>query len=271
MARCDKRGDLKLICFPYAEFDGPANMALDELLWSAATEPSRAYFRIYGWLGRPWVSLGYFQDAAVVRSQPGLAGCPCVRRLSGGGLIVHDNELTYAMALPAAMAPDRDSLYRAFHEAVQAELARLGIDAQLGPEQRRQGQLARRPRGVQPPLCFARRDPYGLYVNGFKVLGSAQRRSARSVLMHGSLILGASAALPSVPGLRELTGKPIDTEALRAALELAAAATLQLPIVRQSLPQTLLAAARQLADSKYRHDWRPAGAVRRCPNVGQVS
>ncbi len=245
-----------LICFPFAEFDGPTNMALDELLWQAAAGESLAYFRTYGWLRRPWVSLGRFQDAGQLDQEPGLASLPRVRRISGGGLIVHDNEITYAMALSKALAPERDLLYQAFHRAVQAELARWGIEARVGPGD---GQPhASRARRREPLLCFQRTDRYGLYVNGLKVLGSAQRRSSQSVLMHGSLIIAASAALPAVPGLRQATGQLVEAEPLQAALERAAAAAIDIPLERRPMPKSMLEAARQLADTKYRHEWLAA-------------
>src|SRR5438552_2513758 len=78
--------------------DGPTQMAADELLLDRAVI-GRAGFRLYTW-SESTLSLGYFQRAADRLSIPPLADIPFVRRLTGGGAIVHHHELTYALALP---------------------------------------------------------------------------------------------------------------------------------------------------------------------------
>src|SRR3989442_1317286 len=85
------------------ELTGPLNMALDELLWEASAQ-GVPFFRMYGWSDRPALSLGYFQSYVKARSVPGWATAPLVRRMTGGGAIVHDQDLTYALTLPARLA-----------------------------------------------------------------------------------------------------------------------------------------------------------------------
>ena len=59
--------------------------------------------------------------------------CPLVRRASGGGAILHDDELTYSIVLPqshpAASRPDR--LYLAFHQTLIDTLSDFGLQATL--------------------------------------------------------------------------------------------------------------------------------------------
>src|SRR5262245_26411902 len=83
---------------PYAVADGPHNMAADEALLGSAVAGT-ASLRFYGW-SPPTLSLGYFQPEGVRRRDARLAGLPYVRRPSGGRTLVHDRELTYALALP---------------------------------------------------------------------------------------------------------------------------------------------------------------------------
>src|SRR5262249_44203157 len=73
---------------------GAANMAADEVLLEAASRGT-ASLRFYTW-AEATLSLGYFQPAA-----ERLPGLPWVRRASGGSALVHDQELTYCLALPA--------------------------------------------------------------------------------------------------------------------------------------------------------------------------
>ena len=89
--------------------DGASNMALDEaLLESAAAAGAnvRPTLRIYGW-PRPTLSLGYFQRAADREMHEASGECDLVRRPSGGGAILHDRELTYALVLPEIVATTR--------------------------------------------------------------------------------------------------------------------------------------------------------------------
>ena len=90
--------DLRLILDPPA--GGPHNMAVDEALLEAAIDRGMATVRMYAW-SEPTVSLGYFQRADETHLDPRLNGLPVVRRLSGGGAILHHHEITYSIALPS--------------------------------------------------------------------------------------------------------------------------------------------------------------------------
>src|SRR5947207_926902 len=75
-------------------------MAADEVMLESAGQ-GIASLRFYEW-SLPSLSLGYFQSAEMRLHDPALAGLEWVRRLTGGGALVHDHELTYALALPAS-------------------------------------------------------------------------------------------------------------------------------------------------------------------------
>ncbi len=78
---------------------GAWNMAVDEMLleWSAAQ--GGCCLRLYGWR-EATLSLGYFQEYADRAGHGPSRNCPVVRRLTGGGAIVHDAELTYSLVVP---------------------------------------------------------------------------------------------------------------------------------------------------------------------------
>ena len=186
---------------PFAVADGPANMAADEVLLEAA-EAGRAGLRFYGW-SEPTLSLGDFQPAA--ERLPGVAW---VRRASGGTAILHDHELTYALALPAGLPWQRagESWVCRFHALIAAELAGAGVAARAvacGEEQK-----------LGPALCFLNQTAGDLVLGGQKVCGSAQRRRHGALLQHGSLLFGRSVHAPQLPGLGDLTEWATRAEAL---------------------------------------------------------
>jgi lipoate-protein ligase A len=176
--------------------DAFTNMAADELLAAEADRRGGLVVRLYGWEPAS-VSLGAFQEIAVARGRPEIAGLPIVRRPSGGGAIMHGSDLTYAAAIPRThpWAAAAQPLYDAFHAALVAELSARGIAAR---QHRRAGGDDRDGRF----LCFDRRAEGDVVVAATggpadddpKILGSAQRRLAGVVLQHGSLLLRANTA-----------------------------------------------------------------------------
>ena len=181
-------------------------MAADAALLDAAVAGA-AGGRWYRW-AEPTVSLGHFQKG---RAHDGstLPDLPRVRRLSGGGAIVHHHEWTYALAVPRGhdLAATPERFYEAVHRELIAALAAVGVAARL-----RGGGSGRR---REPTLCFLRSDPRDVVVTDAagvvrKIVGSAQRRRKGAVLQHGSLLTAASPHAPEAPGLREAAGLPAD-------------------------------------------------------------
>lgn len=196
--------------------DGPADgawqMAVDEVLLDSAAVSGRMTLRFYGW-SEPTLSLGYFQDYAERDAHAPSRQCPLVRRQTGGGAIVHDRELTYSLAVPAAhpRAGDPATLYQTMHEALIRTLAGFGLAAQRCQERRVRAGAS------EPFLCFQRRATGDVLVGGVKVCGSAQRRRRGAILQHGSLLLARSERAPELPGVLELLGRSIATLDLRSA------------------------------------------------------
>jgi lipoyl(octanoyl) transferase len=181
---------------------GAWNMAVDEVLLESALQGGICTLRWYRWR-EPTLSLGYFQSPDDPLIDDRFADLPVVRRLTGGGAILHDRELTYSCAIGPGhpLAADPSSLYTAMHAAIVAELARVGV--------------AVAPRGVADKgldanfLCFSRGDANDLVMAGNKVLGSAQRRRRGAVLQHGSLLLERSPVAPEYPGISDLSEVPL--------------------------------------------------------------
>ncbi len=146
---------------------------------------SQATLRLYQW-DQPTISLGYFQPFAEYEALPARLGAlPAVRRLTGGGAILHDQELTYSLALPVndpLVNGSANKLYELMHEAVIRSFREMGIEAN--------------PCGTSddstptrgPFFCFARRHCFDVIVCGDKIVGSAQRRTRQAILQHGSIV-----------------------------------------------------------------------------------
>jgi lipoate-protein ligase A len=173
-------------------------MAVDETLLETAAETGLATLRFYQW-SEPTLSLGYFQAIAERQQHPASQACAVVRRQTGGGAILHDQELTYSLALPCAhpLAQDATSLYEAVHDALIALLASQGLAAR---------RLAAPSQQAAPPpfLCFQRRSVGDVLIGDVKICGSAQRRRRGAILQHGSLLLARSRFAPELPGIVEL-------------------------------------------------------------------
>ncbi len=111
---------------PLEAMDGPHNMAADEALLESAAA-GVASWRFYTW-AEPTVSLGYFQPESLRLTDPKLSQLPWVRRPSGGAALIHDQEVTYALALPAGRPwQDGSSWLLRMHNMICRALAELAV------------------------------------------------------------------------------------------------------------------------------------------------
>ncbi len=188
---------------PYGVNDGPHNMAADEVLLEAA-QGGTASLRFYGWTPAT-ASLGYFQSYRMLQRDPRVAGLPFVRRPSGGAALVHHQEITYALGLPAGAPWQTGASWLCrMHQILAAALTDLGVSATAG--------TAPAPEHFRGLLCFQHVTPGDLLITAAKVTGSAQRRQRGALLQHGSLLLAGSPFTPALPGIKELTGKTLPVE-----------------------------------------------------------
>ena len=192
-------------------------MAVDEMLLEWSAEHGGCCLRLYRWQ-EATLSLGYFQEYQDRTRHGPSRDCPAVRRLTGGGAIVHDAELTYSLVVHAGhpLAARRDALYDAAHGSLIDALARLGIAAEKGSELfiDSASRDAAEKIVLTPFLCFQRRTAGDVLVGQTKVAGSAQRRRRGAVLQHGSILLRRSPAAPELPALEDAAGKSVDAEQL---------------------------------------------------------
>ena len=205
----------RLRLFVDAPCDGPTNMAIDDCLLAAIAAGAAPALRLYRWR-EPTLSLGYFQSFAdPARSRPEIAALPVVRRVTGGGAILHADELTYSMALPIdhPLVGDQPArLYTWMHDRIAEATAALGgATAPKGGDRPLSG------RGG-PFLCFRRHAPFDLMADGEKLAGSAQRRTRRGVLQHGSVILSRTHPVQPSASISETVGGAVGFDEFAEAL-----------------------------------------------------
>ena len=185
---------------------GESNMAIDEALLQNATPSWPVVLRVYRW-DRPTLSIGHFQRIDDRIDVPHLSDLPWVRRKTGGGAIVHDQELTYSILIPnranQSVKGHSEALYRAVHMSFVEELKKLGWNARLAESCTCKASEEKIPEHF---LCFSRRSPVDLIIDSDKILGSAQRRSATGLLQHGSLLISRSQSTPELCGLLDAPG-----------------------------------------------------------------
>ena len=239
---------IRLITDPAAN-SGGWNMALDEALLESAVHRGDCTVRIYRWK-EPTVSLGYFQREGEIDPESPWANLPWVKRLSGGGAILHHHEWTYCCAVPAGHPAIREPyrLYEAVHRKIIELLQTFGIEATLRGEVDQP--QADQPGQSRPFLCFSRGDSRDILLDGHKIVGSAQRRRKGAVLQHGSILLRASEFAPEFPGIVDLAaGCPVD-ESLGATLGMSIAAGISGNVTRSKPTDAELNAAKRSARNR---------------------
>jgi lipoate-protein ligase A len=190
------------------------NMAADFLLLRRYPEAGRgrARFRAYGW-HRPAFTFGYSQKIAWVRAQlPGDVpeGAELVRRPTGGGLVDHREDWTYALVIPrghALEAARAVESYRVVHAALVEALGACGQAAVLkarceAPEAGEGGECAA---AKGPTVCFTRPELYDVLhpETGAKIAGAAQKRTKEGLLFQGSIWR------PAAPDVRDWAEFPV--------------------------------------------------------------
>ncbi len=144
--------------------------------------------RFYGW-SEPAITIGYSQKAEqelnIERCRE--MGISIVRRPTGGRALLHHRELTYAVVAPVSLPPFNRGLkatFQAVSEALLVGLRGLGIQGDINTGKQPSG-------SARSPACFASLNHCEITVNGKKLVGSAQKRTSKAFLQHGSLIIDA--------------------------------------------------------------------------------
>jgi lipoate-protein ligase A len=170
----------------FGAYDPFLNMALDtHLLAACEADPEWGFLRFYVWT-KPALSLGFFENAgAIDAGRARRDGVEIVRRPTGGRVVLHGDDLTYAVVLPRVRDHDVTRAYRLISECIIDGIALLGPQLEL--ERGSPGKTA-----LRHKPCFVSTSRYEITHEGRKLVGSAQRVGDKAVLQHGSIPLGPS-------------------------------------------------------------------------------
>jgi lipoate-protein ligase A len=170
------------------ESDGARNMAVDQVLFDVVKAGAAPALRLYRWmpaclsLGRNQPALGRYDAEARV------PGRDIVRRPTGGLAVFHDQELTYSVTCPVGALGSPRAIYLRVHTALARGLASLGVPAVVSGREESTTPLPSDPLGV----CFHSSAEGEILAAAGKLVGSAQRTEARTILQHGSIIIDGS-------------------------------------------------------------------------------
>lgn len=165
-------------------WDGPMNMALDEIAAETAASGGPRTVRVYQWEPST-LSLGYNQDPDTIDwAYCEQEGITVTRRPTGGGAIYHDREgdISYSVIAPASELPGKLlDAYELLCTPILDAFEGMGVDARFADEEQPE---------IYGPACYLRElHPAHDVVAGAgrKISGNAQYRQRESVIQHGSL------------------------------------------------------------------------------------
>jgi lipoate-protein ligase A len=145
------------------------NMAMDRAeLVSISKGNAPPTVRFFTWKPRA-ISIGYFQslEEEVNLNACGNLGVDYVRRITGGGAVFHDKELTYSIVIPESHNKIPNNIMDSYGRicgAIIKGLKQLGIESSYIPIN-------------------------DIVASGKKISGNAQTRKARTVLQHGTILM----------------------------------------------------------------------------------
>ena len=177
---------------PFRTGGAPENMAHDLLLLQRYPRPDTARFRHYGWPGPAW-TFGYSQKIAFVRAQLPPDARDVCRRPTGGGVVDHADDWTYALVVPRGH-PFYDARatesYRLVHEGLAAALEAQGVPAVLERHTAPASEPGAPPVATGPAgVCFQRAEIFDVVQarTRAKIAGAAQKRNKAGLLLQGSV------------------------------------------------------------------------------------
>ncbi|MDR1695726.1 MAG: hypothetical protein LBR69_03740 [Endomicrobium sp.] len=193
------------------------NMAVDETLFDGLQ--NGAVLRVYFW-DAAYTTIGYFQKN----------GGKAVRRMTGGLLVNHKDDLSYCFCADTENWKhiySQEDTYKAVHSAIKKALDFIDIRSEFAQV---------KGNALPNDLCVQTLYSGDLMLDGKKIAGSCMRRRGKKIIVQGSLHLDL--------------GKPAAKE-FSWEFSQNTAKILNIPAVESQLTETELKEAEKLALEKY--------------------
>ena len=190
----------------FGTYTGKENMQIDSDLLDEAIDKNTQVprFRLYAWEPK-CVSLGRNQNEEFLKD----SDIDCVRRLTGGRALLHDNEITYSYVTPIDIIPNGESIsnsYKYISGILIDFFKTLGIELDFGENKKVSTKF---------DYCMLISTGADVCYQGRKIIGSAQYRKQGYILQHGSILFGYDKNL-----LESLFNEPVSMDYLTTVQEI---------------------------------------------------
>ncbi|MDQ1340535.1 MAG: lipoyl(octanoyl) transferase [Campylobacterota bacterium] len=217
------------------------NMAVDEALIRNLKDDDLPIFRIYGWENS--ISIGRFSNIKKLDKK-----IDFVRRITGGGMLAHGNDISYSIVLPRRFLKNHGvkesynflcrfliNLYKVFGKKAQ-----FAFEKELEIK--------------KSDICLAGLEEHDIVIDGKKIGGNAQRHTKTVVFQHGSIPISFNRVeFDGVVSLKEL-GILISFDELSDKLKESFVKTFEVAFVDDSLTLAEEKDAREFFLNKYTKD-----------------
>ncbi len=162
------------------------NMELDEKIFSRFLEDRIPVLRVYRW-EKPSFTYGVYQnpEAQVDLKQCARDGVEVVKRITGGGILFHQNEITYSFVCSKEDVGEPENVFVSYREICAFLInfyASLGLKANFALESE-----GFEHKSAPSELCSNSYEKYDILINGKKIGGNAQKRKRQVIFQHGSI------------------------------------------------------------------------------------
>ncbi|MEA2100351.1 MAG: biotin/lipoate A/B protein ligase family protein [Campylobacterota bacterium] len=242
------------------------NMAVDEALLSNFKEGDLPIFRLYGWESS--LSFGRFSKPAKNLSLEKLQkqNLSFVRRITGGGILLHGGDISYSLILPRKNLKDigvKES-YSYLCQFLINFYEKLGLDAKFANELNLNISKS--------DICMCANESYDIIIDGKKIGGNAQRYTKNILFQHGSIPLTRDgvifkdifldeSVLDNLPSLDKMK-KDIENQQLSSLLIEAFTQSYDVGLLSDTLSSSELLSTDELLKLKYsKKSWNIGGSV----------
>ena len=166
--------------------DAIYNMALDEKIFDRYMEDGIPVFRVYGWKSASFTyGISQKPENEIYIKRCARDGIQIAKRMTGGGVLLHHNEITYSLVCSKDDIKEPDDVfvsYRRICAFLTSFYRSLGLNPSFALEA-----ADFKNRCAPHELCGASREKYDIIINCRKIGGNAQKRKRRAVFQHGSI------------------------------------------------------------------------------------